>query len=336
MDNIEYDPADLSFDNNGDGYLYATQEEETIKFIGQNTDDYNLSDTKEVPLGQGFNLVGNPFPRAAYVDRSYYKLNSDGSIILAEPVSAGTYISPCNGVIVQGNADEMLTFGTMAPNTSGDAHNKGNLQIVLAQTTATRGEAGMKALDNAIVSFNEGSQLGKFYFGTQKANIYIPQNGKDYAIVSAEAQGEMPLNFKAHENGTYTLTISEPLNSKFLTLNYLHLIDNLTGADIDLLATPSYSFEASTTDYASRFKLLFNTQQSEEGADADFAFISNGNLIVSGEGTLQIIDMLGHILLNREAHSDSCLLPSDFLPSGVYVLRLINGDDVKTQKIVVR
>ena len=103
---------------------------------------------------------------------------------------------------------------------------------------------------------------------------------------------------------------------------------------MDLLATPSYTFEARTTDYASRFKLVFATGDAD--ADDPFAFISNGQLIVNGTGTLQVIDMLGHILLSHEVHSDSCLPTSDFLLSGVYVLRLINGDDMKTQKIVVK
>ena len=33
----------------------------------------------------------------------------------------------------------------------------------------------------------------------------------------------------------------------------------MTGNDIDLLSTPSYSFEARTTDYENRFKLVFAT-----------------------------------------------------------------------------
>ena len=103
------------------------------------------------------------------------------------------------------------------------------------------------------MSFNEGSKLGKFYFGTQNANIYIPQGNEEYAIAFSEGQGEMPLNFKAEENGTYTISV----DVDNVELAYLHLIDNMTGADIDLLAMPSYTFTAKTTDYESRFKLVF-------------------------------------------------------------------------------
>lgn len=66
-----------------------------------------------------------------------------------------------------------------------------------------------------------------------------------------------------------------------------------------------------------------------------FAFISNGNLIVNGTGTLQIFDVLGHQLLSRDVYSSFRILHSTF-PTGVYVLRLIDGEKVKTQKIVVK
>ena len=186
-------------------------------------------------------------------------------------------------------------------------------------------------MDNAIVSFNEGSQLGKFYFGEQNANIYLPQGGEEYAIAYSDKQGEMPLNFKANENGTYTLTI----NPEGVEVGYLHLIDNMTGADVDLLANPSYSFNAKVTDYESRFRLVFAAaDEAVCGPSEAFAFISNGNLIVNGTGTLQVIDLLGRQLSSQKIHSAFYILHSAF-PSGVYVLRLINGNDVKTQKIVI-
>ena len=159
------------------------------------------------------------------------------------------------------------------------------------------------------------------------ANIYIPQNNKEYAIAYAGNQTEMPLNFKAVTNGSYTLTV----NPEDLEMNYLHLIDHLTGADINLLVTPSYTFTAKTTDYASRFKLVFNGN-SAEGND-DFAFIDgNGNIIVNGSGMGQIIDMMGRVITNVE----TSYVSTNGMAPGVYVLRLINGENVKTQKIVIK
>jgi hypothetical protein len=192
-------------------------------------------------------------------------------------------------------------------------------------------------IDRAIVRFDGGHQLPKFQLNKRHTKVFIPQEDKDYAIVNAENQGELPLNFKAEKNGTYTLSVSESLNSKLTTLNASHflilnLIDNLTGTETDLLANPSYSFEAKTTDYAQRFKLVFAMGNNDSD---NFAFISNGELIVNGEGMLQIFDVLGHEILCRHLSSFTSHL-SPLTSPGVYVLRLINGHDVKTQKIVVK
>lgn len=56
----------------------------------------------------------------------------------------------------------------------------GALQVAVAQAN-TR---GLAVQDKAIVSFNAGDELGKFYFGESNAKLYIPQNGKELAIRS--------------------------------------------------------------------------------------------------------------------------------------------------------
>ena len=117
-------------------------------------------------------------------------------------------------------------------------------------------------------------------------------------------------------------------------MNYLHLIDNMTGADVDLLQTPEYTFKAKTSDYASRFRLVFSADD-EDGAStssSSFAFINNGNIIVKGEGILQIVDVTGRIVVQGDAINR---VSTSGMTAGMYVLRLINGSEVKTQKIVI-
>jgi len=313
---------------NGQGYLYATKGTKTLVFPGI----YNTGTEKVIEdLPQGFNLVGNPFIVDAYVSKPYYTLNDDGSAILT--TTSEDAIAPCHGVIVELDGNESVTFST-TPFPQQSMGNNGNIQVTLAQTVATRGGAEAKTIDNAIVTFNEGMELGKFYFGTQDANVYIPQDGKDYAVAYSSGVGEVPVNFKANRNGEYSLTI----NPEGVEMAYLHLIDNLTGNDVDLLQTPSYTFNARYDDYASRFRLVFVSNDAHlggEGSD-DFAFISNGELIVTGidgNSMLQIIDLTGRVLASFKATNR---IGTSGLVAGVYVLRIINGDDVKTQKIVIK
>ena len=320
--------------NSKHGYLYANQDTVTLEFTGPtksalNADSLLLSYDETVgDITKGWNLVGNPYVFNTYVNKDYYKINDDKNDL--EPVSKTNPIAPCTGVLVQASGtDQYVKFTKKAPATS----SKGGIQMTLAQTATNRGNSNAETLDKAIVSFNEDSQLGKFYFGTPNANIYMLQNGQEFAIVSAQAQGEIPVNFNARENGTYTLTV----NAEDVTMRYLHLIDNMTGADIDLLSTPSYTFSALNDDYTSRFRLVFSANMNEnDNENENFAFFSNGILIVTGDGILQIFDVLGRNLFTKEITTDNCQLPTTNYKPGVYVLRLANGEHVKTQKIVVR
>ena len=303
----------------GRGCLYASEKGTEIEFVG------NAMPYSETPilLSDGFNLVGNPYTFNTYVNRPYYKLNADRTDI--ELVNDNTVVAPCQGVLIEvDGADEVIITKT---NQLAQATNNGNLNIAVAHQASSRGVAATS--DKAIVSFNEGGQLGKFYFMQQDANIYIPQDGKDFAIAFSKKQGEMPLCFKAMKNGKYTITVA-PENVK---VGYLHLIDNLTGTDVDLLATSSYTFEGRTDDYVSRFKLVFIAYDNAD--NDDFAFISNGDIIINGKGLIQVVDVLGRTVLSKNLLNSTSHLSTLTLKSGVYVLRLVKGREVKTQKIIL-
>ncbi|MBR0178203.1 MAG: leucine-rich repeat protein [Bacteroidales bacterium] len=321
--NHKYEPFELV---NGTGYLYANTDDVELVFKGT----FNEDETKETDLVYdaaadfaGWNLVGNPFPYAATVDRSHYVMNAEGTALEPTALSEGTSVAPCTGVMVKADTEgETVTFAkAMRQGTA----NNGLLRIAVPDG------------DKAIVSFNAGDRLEKFGFGNPKATISIPQGGKDYAIAYSEGKGEMPLNFKAAKNGEYTLTV----DMENVDLANLHLIDNLTGADVDLLVSPEYTFTAKTTDYASRFRLLFSANENGDdttGAEGDsFAFIdAAGNIVVDGAevgSTMQIVDVTGRVV--RVCTDVARNVSTSGMTTGVYVLRLINGDDVKTQKIVI-
>ena len=153
---------------------------------------------------------------------------------------------------------------------------------------------------------------------------------------------EMPIAFEAAEDGTYTIAV----DVKGLEIDYLHLIDNLTGADVDLLATnegdampcvSTYTFEAKTTDFVSRFRLVFNANSGNaDGDDETFAYFDGCEWVVSntGNATLQVIDITGRVLSSETINGSTSVSLKE--TAGVYMLRLVNGDDVKVQKVVVR
>ena len=315
---------------NGTGYLYASKNGTTLTFSGA---PYS-GDTKTVTLHKtaaatgldfpAWNLVGNPFAvDDAYITKSFYTLENSDTYTLNTAVTA---IHPMQGLFVVAVDDnEPLTFSTEAP-----AGKVASLHMNVSKV-ATRGvSAGStNVIDQAIISFTEGQELPKLQFRNGSTKVYLPKDGKEYAIVSAESVGTMPVNFKAEDNGRYTLTFT----TEEVSFGYLHLIDNLTGNDVDLLATPSYSFNAKSTDYESRFKLVFATGNA---SDDNFAFYSNGSFVINNEGnaTLQVIDVNGRILKSESING--CANLNVNAASGVYMIRLVSGDSVKVQKVVMR
>ena len=195
-------------------------------------------------------------------------------------------------------------------------------------------------LDNAIVSFAAGSMAKKLYLTDNSTRVYFPISNQDYAVVRVQSEGDQPVNFKAKENGTYTLSVE----TKNVEMNYLHLIDNMTGTDLDLLAlrqaqgSAAYTFEAKTTDYASRFRLVFSASSISEDADSDnaFAYFNGSSWTINniGEATLQVVDVMGRILSSETISGNAEVGINQ--PAGVYMLRLVSGDSVKVQKVVVR
>ena len=80
--------------------------------------------------------------------------------------------------------------------------------------------------------------------------------------------------------------------------------------------------------------LVFATGSNNDSDN--FAFFSNGTWVISndGEATLQVVDVMGRILSSETVNGS--VSKAINASAGVYMLRLINGNDVKTQKIVVR
>ena len=277
----------------------------------------------------GINLVDNPFAVEANIadGRNFYRLAEGGAEVMAEATN-GT-IQPMEAVFVYAeNHEETLIFST-------ENNNEMAAGLVL---NVSQGRGNV--IDRAIIRFGESRQLPKFQLNRNHTKLYIPQNGKDYAVVNggrdaARYVSTIPVYFKAEKNDTYSLSLSRE-NVEF---SYLHLIDNLTGNDIDLLKTPNYTFDARTTDYESRFKLVFVCGDAND--DNDFAFYSNGNWIINNpstgsesEATLQVIDITGRILKSESING--CASISVNAAPGIYLFRLINGNDVKVQKIVVK
>ena len=316
------DPENGGWDiTNGKGYLYASQTTTVLTFAGTpNTDGEVTLEYNEGAEFPGLNLVGNPLADDAYIGRGYYRMNRDTREGLV-PAGADESIDAMEGIFVIAEEDgETMTFSTTPT-----LKLRTKLILNLQTSSAT-------LIDRAIVNFENSQELPKIEILNRNSKIYFQKESHDLATLNVGDMGEIPVCFKAVKDGNYSLSFK----SEEVTFTYLHLIDNMTGNDVNLLETPYYSFDATTTDYESRFRLVFATGSSVDGGNFGFVNASGNFCIfgIEGEATVQVVDILGH-MLSSETFSGSYEKKLNVAP-GVYMLRLIQGKDVKVQKTVIK
>ena len=309
----------------GKGYLYANSgdgvsEKTTLTFIGA---PYNGTGVVELSRAttvahdkmKGWNLIGNSFTTAKTVrDRSYYRMNGTGTELITGTGSVGAM----EGIFVYAeNDEETVTFSDLSRANEDD--------MVMLNLNGNKGNT----IDRVIVRFDEGGTLPKYTLRDNSTIIYIPQADRDYAVVKGSATNVFPVNFKTEDFGTYTISSDIAGDG----VSYMHLIDKITGEDIDMLLEGEYSFVAAPVDREDRFILRLNYSGYFDDNDVNnFAYQNGSDIVVCGEGTLQVFDVMGRFVSSYEINGVQTI---HALPMGVYIFRMV-GDDIRTQKIYVR
>ena len=314
----------------GHGYLYARSANASLSYAGIVTsasfDIENLS--KSDVKHPGLHLIGNPYTHDIYLGTAitgtnltttgYYALNSDGlwiSKAYTEP------IKPMQAVFVfVTNTTNTINFSNK-PSATRAHHDYIRFTVANSQYE-----------DVAYAMFDKGYGLNKIEHRNSEAPmIYIPQDDDNYAIAMMEDVTKMfNLSFKAATTGRYTLSFDTQGE-----YNYLHVIDRLTGEDVDMLLEGEYSFIGSPNDNENRFvvKLAYKPDYSE-GNNEIFAFQSGSDILISGEGELQVFDVMGRFVMSERINGATSI-SADELSKGVYVLRIV-GTEIKTQKIIIK
>ena len=318
---------------------------------------------------RGTNLIGNPYQ--SYLDFSklaeanpdiygsaYYIFDADKERYICypdnstpNPVNAPQYIHPHQGflVMVPDDADAdstgvVLTFKNSMRLVAGNSEStfrSDKLYYPLVNLFCYSAEGKYDVTTVEVNRPDEGGGLKMKGMQGGKMRVYARQDNRDYQTVFTPiGTRTVPVRFEAFEDGVFTM--------KWQTLygdfNYLHLIDNLTGADVDCLTAQEYRFEASTSDYLSRFKLVFEATGLEEEDDneddngsstVNFAFRMGDELIVNGEGYFELFDVQGRRLTAKQLAGAQSSVSLPNVAAGVYLLRLTGDKQVKTQKMVI-
>ena len=316
---------------NGRGYLYRKSNSYTLVFNGTlnaGSVNYPLTYTS-----QGFHLIGNPYPHNiykgagaaipnTYLEDGFYTLTSAGAWVAGTDNS--TAIAPCQAILVQAKNSVVSGNNLTITKTTDTGTAKDSDDIIMFEVSNSDYN------DVAYAVFKEGHGLNKIDHRNEAIQkLFIENEGEDFAIADIDRNVRVfNLKFHAATLGKYNMKISVDG-----TFSYLHLIDRLTGNDLDLLIENDYSFIGSPQDDDSRFIVRLELDGNNGHENSIFAYQNGNDIIVDGTGELQVFDVMGRLVAtNRVSGVETIAKPSQ---NGVYIFRLV-GDDVKTRKIVVK
>lgn len=320
---IEYNETTFQ---QGLAYLTYNENETKAEFKGllnnEITHEFILSYDNENDL----HLIGNPFPFNMNLD---YLQKENIAMGYAVIKADGGFEYATSGIIKTGDGFFVKSISGNKSVTYNEEQQSDN-NIARSINIIASGDNGN---DNLIICMSDEGHEGFPKLNNLNesiANIYVANNDKRYGIYNcSEDVKEINVDFKANEEGSYTLHFD--IDGEF---DMIALIDNANGEETDMLVN-DYTFNATAQDASNRFVVRFSKDEGlTENNDHKFVYQSGEELIINAEGAVQIIDMMGRIVYSKEISGDARINTSDF-NTAAYIVRLVNGDGVKTQKIVV-
>ena len=239
----------------GKGYLYAHKTDVALRITGTQPYDGNGTIALEYVEGHpltGWNLVGNPYLydvtscATEHVALGCYRMNETKDDLVVSEISEAHPLKPLEACFVRATAENAtIMFNPHRNVTTGRCE---SIRIEVA-------EKGRLA-DRLMVVRGGANALQKLSLKEKRTKLFATDGQEELSIVPCEGT-EQPFCFQAGEEGTYTLTVA----LEGIKADYLHLIDVQTGADVDLLETQSYEFDATPTDEPCRFKLIIGKKK---------------------------------------------------------------------------
>ena len=230
--------------NTGQGYLYAHNPTVTLRMKGTlNSGNYSqivdLDYDESSANLKGFNLLGNPtaheitFSKTEGVSDGYYYLDNDETWTYTtnNSVPAG------RGFMVKANGEGM----SVTLNPQGRQKNENNKAYLCLSVGS----------EKVYINMEEGVGMPMM----MASSLYLSYEQQPYVMLVRNQAPLVELNFEVKHDGEYALKLESPAQD----LDYLHLLDKQTNSEIDLLVSPSYTFESRISDDASRFLLIFNS-----------------------------------------------------------------------------
>ena len=321
----------------GRGYMASYKNDTTATLSGTLNEStsvvYDVT-YKELSAGEkhwpNFHLLGNPFT----FDMDLSKLSMTN---MAEGVAMvnneGGYTYLASGTIKVGDGFFVKSVGPkpsvsygVATRGGNDDNTSDNISVKVSNSTSR---------DNVVLNF-AGSDKAGFpklnAFNEDAAYLYVVSEEKRYGIFNYDKDiNEVPLSFETQKMSRYTISIDAEGEYESIVL-----VDRRTGIETNMLLE-DYSFTAttSTKENTDRFLVRFTFKSDVEAETETFAYQSGDELIIEAEGTVQLFDVTGRMLYIGDVASHGERINVGHLNNAAYILRLVNEEGVKVQKVII-
>ena len=324
----------------GRGYMASYQKNTTAtlsgKFNNATSIDYTVT-YQDINEGEthwpNFHLLGNPFTFDMDVEKLSMTNMAEGVAMVND---GGTYdyltltsdntIKVGDGFFVKSTAaDPSVSYG-VATRGGNDDNTSDNISVRVS-SSATR--------DNVVLNF-AGSDKAGFpklnAFNEDAAYLYVVSEEQRYGIFNYDKDvNEVSLSFEAQKMGKYTISVDAEGEYETIVL-----VDRQTGIETNMLLE-DYSFTAtsSSKENTDRFLVRFTFRSDVNEETKHFAYQSGDELIIEAEGTVQLFDVTGRMLYIGEVESHGERINVGHLNNAAYILRLVNEEGVKVQKVII-
>lgn len=349
------------------GYLVAYASANNGVFYGPLNNTAHILDLSYTAgQGEGWNLLGNPYPSA--IDWDLLAKSSDvyGSVYVLRG-SDNTYVSynGSTGDLINGEIPINNGFFVKAGSTgqsitvepSNQVHGSGFLKkdnLLLPDNTLCIAISHENLVNNTYIQFRDDASFSfdqsmdayKLLGSSRGPQLFTTLAEIDYSINSIpfpEGDFKLPLGFTTESEGEYTIS-SEGLSTISKVGFEIYLEDIATGQLINL-GTENYTFEAETEGNRDRFLLYFNgatTIGKSLSREAVRIYTGNNEIYVrfgympQQTSIIEVYNVIGQPVHIEELDGREPAIIQLDKPPGIYIVRLKFKNSYLIQKVLLK
>ena len=371
LESGEWNPAFEDAFVLGKGYLVAYKTDVTKSFGGTlNTGNITFNGTSAPALtysegtGNGWNLLGNPFPSALDWDE-FTKTNINGSVYVYDG-EAGQYVSwngttgslangiipPMNGFFVKAATAASLSIpNTSRKHTSTNFYKEKtfveNLLVLKVDGNGFSDKTYIHFRQDASTGFDNDFDAFKLLGIEEAPQLYTSVDDKMLSINSMPFMDEeitIPLNLKVGKEDKYEISVVE---NTFLETAALSLKDLETGIVYNLRQNKTITVTHSPESLQGRFLVLINNATSvneiPDETDGIEIYCYDQQIFIKSEKlqTIQasVYNMLGQTLVSKTftGLGNGQAFQIDFTGNtGFYLVKVKTNNRTKSEKIYIK